>query len=99
MRLGERFFLTLRTFDRGYVCTSDDGLHFIEPVPWRFDDGAALGSYNTQQHWTTHGGTLYLLYTRRGAGNDDPAIFRHRAPLFMAEVDPTPCGSAAPPSG
>jgi hypothetical protein len=27
-----------------------------------------------------------LVYTRRGAGNDH--IFRHRAPLFITEVDP-----------
>ena len=87
-RFGGRFFLTLRTFDRGDVCTGGDGLHFSAPVPWRFDDGAELGNHNTQQHWAAYGGKLFLLYTRRGAGNDGPAIFRHRAPLFMAEVNP-----------
>ena len=30
---------------------------------------------------------LFLVYTRRGAGNDH--IFRHRAPLFIAQVDPS----------
>ena len=29
---------------------------------------------------------LFLVYTRRGAGNDH--VFRHRAPLFIAKVDP-----------
>jgi hypothetical protein len=29
---------------------------------------------------------LFLVYTRRGANNDH--VFRHRAPLFMAQVDP-----------
>jgi hypothetical protein len=29
---------------------------------------------------------LFLTYTRRGANNDE--IFRHRAPLFIAQVDP-----------
>jgi hypothetical protein len=29
---------------------------------------------------------LYLVYTRRNANNDH--IFRHRAPLFIAQVDP-----------
>ena len=48
-------------------------------------DGGELGSYNTQQHWVTHGDTLYLVYTRRGADNDH--VFRHRGPLFIAEVD------------
>jgi hypothetical protein len=51
-----------------------------------FDDGSELGSYNTQQHWVTHSDALFLVYTRRGAGNDH--VFRHRAPLFMAQVDP-----------
>ncbi|MCC6155068.1 MAG: exo-alpha-sialidase, partial [Candidatus Hydrogenedentes bacterium] len=29
---------------------------------------------------------LFLIYTRRGANNDN--VFRNRAPLFMAQVDP-----------
>ena len=37
---------------------------------WRFDDGSPLGSYNTQQHWVTVGGGLFLVYTRKGADND-----------------------------
>ena len=35
--------------------------------------------------WVTHNDKLYLVYTRKGANNDH--VFRHRAPLFMAEVD------------
>jgi hypothetical protein len=85
-RLDDRFFLTLRNDLRGYVTTSRDGLHFAPPRPWTFDDGGDLGSYNTQQHWVAHGDGLYLVYTRRGARNDH--VFRHRAPLFMARVDP-----------
>lgn len=81
-----RFFLTLRNDVRGYVSVSTDGLQFEEPRPWLFDDGAELGSYNTQQHWLAHGNGLFLIYTRRGADNDH--ILRHRAPLFMAQVDP-----------
>ncbi|UUO08663.1 exo-alpha-sialidase [Blastopirellula sp. J2-11] len=85
-KFGETFFLTLRN-DRGaYVTTSQDGLHFDKPKPWAFDDGQPLGSYNTQQHWVTHSDGLFLAYTRKGADNDD--IFRHRAPLFIAQVDP-----------
>lgn len=79
------YFLTLRNDVRGYVARSKDGLHFHEMKPWTFDDGSELGSYNTQQHWVTHPRGLFLVYTRRGAGNDH--IFRHRAPLFMAQVD------------
>lgn len=85
-RFGGRYFLTLRNDRRGYVARGSDGLHFDEPVPWRFDDGRELGSYNTQQHWVVGPRALYLVYTRRGAGNDH--VFRHRAPLFMARVDP-----------
>ncbi len=81
-----RFFLTLRNDDRGYVTSGPDGLCFDEPKPWTFDDGSELGNYNTQQHWVTMPDALYLVYTRRGAGNDH--VFRHRAPLFIAQVDP-----------
>jgi hypothetical protein len=86
VRFKDRYYLTLRNDVRAYVTASDDGLHF-EPVrPWTFDDGGELGSYNTQQHWVAHSDGLFLVYTRRGADNDH--VFRHRAPLFIAQVDP-----------
>ena len=81
-----RYFLTLRNDLRGYHSTSVDGLRFSAPEPWTFDDGTELGSYNTQQHWLAHSDGLFLVYTRRGAANDH--IVRHRAPLFIAQVDP-----------
>ena len=85
-RFKNQYFLTIRNDLRGYVTRSSDGLQF-EPIrEWRFDDGQPLGNYNTQQHWVTHHDALYLVYTRRGADNDH--VFRHRAPLFMAQVDP-----------
>jgi hypothetical protein len=83
---GGRFFLTLRNDVKGYVAASRDGMQFDNPVPWMFDDGQELGSYNTQQHWVAHSDGLFLVYTRRGANNDE--VMRHRAPLFMAQVDP-----------
>jgi len=80
-----KYYLTLRNDAAAYVTTSHDGLHF-EPVrKWTFDDGQPLGSYNTQAHWLTHREGLFLAYTRRGANNDH--IVRHRAPLFMAQID------------
>jgi hypothetical protein len=91
-RYRERYYLTLRNDERGYLTVSKDvavaskGLHFGAPVPWRFDDGTELGNYNTQQHWVTHSEGLFLVYTRRGLDNDH--VFRHRAPLMMAQVDP-----------
>ena len=85
----DRFYLTLRADHSAYVAASDDGLTFPDGVTeWRFEDGEPLGSYNTQQHWVVHPQEkgLFLAYTRRGANNDH--IFRHRAPLFIAQVDP-----------
>ena len=85
-----RYFLTMRNDLKGYVSVSDDGLQFPEVKEWTFDDGGDLGSYNTQQHWVVLGegdeAGLFLVYTRRGANNDH--VVRHRAPLFMAQVDP-----------
>lgn len=81
-----RYYLTLRNDTAGYVSVSDDGQTFSEPRKWCWTTtGEEIGNYNTQQHWVTHGGRLFLVYTRRGANNDH--VFRHRAPLFMAEVD------------
>ncbi len=82
----DRYFLTLRNDVGGYVSVGGDGLQFAESKPWLFDDGTELGSYNTQQHWLAHSDGLFLVYTRRGANNDH--IVRHRAPLFMAQVNP-----------
>jgi len=81
-----RYFLTLRNDAAGYVTDSADGLHFATPKPWIFDDGSELGSYNTQQKWVTFQDELHLVYTRKGANNDH--VMRHRAPLFIAQVDP-----------
>lgn len=80
-----KYFMTIRNDVKGYVTMSADGLHFEPIKPWTFDDGEELGSYNTQQHWLTHSDGLFLCYTRRGANNDH--VFRHRAPLFIAQVD------------
>lgn len=83
---GGRYFLTMRNDLCGYVSVSDDGLHFAPMKAWTFDDGEELGSYNTQQHWLAHSDGLFLVYTRRGANNDH--VIRHRAPLFMAQINP-----------
>ena len=85
-RFQGRYFLTLRNDSAGYVTVSKDGLHFDPPQKWLWDDGTDLGNYNTQQHWVTHSDGLFLVYTRKGANNDH--VFRHRAPLFIAQVDP-----------
>ena len=81
-----RYYMTMRNDEKGYVAVSENGLDFGPVRPWTFDDGEDLGSYNTQQKWVTHSEGLFLVYTRRGANNDH--IPRHRAPLFIARVDP-----------
>jgi hypothetical protein len=83
---GGRYFLTMRADETGFVSVSEDGIHYSPPAEWKFDDGQALGSYNAQQHWVAHSEALYLVYSRRGANNDH--VFRNRAPLFIAQVDP-----------
>ena len=80
------FFLTLRSDHSAFVTKGEDGIHFEEVREWTFDDGEILGSYCTQQHWATIGGALYLLYNRPSGDNEH--VFRHRAPIFIAQVDP-----------
>ena len=84
-KLGDTYYMTLRTDEQGLLSTSKDGLHYSTPQPWKWDDGSILPNYNTMQRWIRHKNALYLAYTRRGAHNDH--IFRHRAPIFMARFD------------
>ncbi len=82
-----RFYLTLRNDAQGYVAVSSDGLNFSEPKPWRWlETGETIGNANTQQHWLVNGGKLWLVYTRKTPENEQ--VFRNRAPLFIAQVDP-----------
>lgn len=81
----EKYYLTLRNDDYAFYAVSNDGLHFSEPEMWKWDTDEILPSYNTQQHWLICAGKLHLVYTRRAGNNDH--VFRHRAPLFIAEVD------------
>lgn len=81
------YFLTMRGDESAYVAKSKDGLHYQALQEWKYNDGQWLGSYNTQQHWISNKHGLFLVYTRKGANNDK--VFRHRAPLFIAQVDPS----------
>lgn len=85
-RFRGKYYLAIRHDDTGYCTTSDDGLQFGQLESWKWDDGTSLGNYNTQTHWVNHSDALYLVYTRKGANNDH--VFRNRAPLFIAEIDP-----------
>lgn len=86
IKFGEEYYVALRNDFSGYVTKSCDGVHIETPTELCFDDGENVGNYNTQQHWITGGGRLWIVYTRRAENNSH--IFRHRAPLFIAEFDP-----------
>ena len=80
-----KYYQTIRNDECALWSVSEDSLHFSEPKKWTWDTGYELPSYNTQAHWLQCDGKLYLVYTRKAGNNDH--VFRHRAPLFMAEVD------------
>jgi hypothetical protein len=87
-RWSGRYTMTIRAEDgHGYVTTSDDGLAWRPIQPWRWDDGEPLVMSTTQQHWITNDHGLYLVYTRWAEGN--AGVMRWRAPLYIAQVDPT----------
>lgn len=83
---GGRFYLTVRSDERGMFAESADGLDFGELHTWCWEDGTPIGNRNTQQHWMALQNGLYLAYTREGALNDH--VFRTRAPIFLARFDP-----------
>lgn len=84
----DRFYITIRAEDdHGYVAASNDGLNWEAKKQWSWDDGTPLTMSTTQQHWLTHSDGLFLVYTRKDKSNTN--VIRWRAPLYMAQVDPT----------
>jgi hypothetical protein len=82
-----RYLVTIRHGDgHGYVMTSTDGLTYQPPQRWKWDDGSELSTGDTQQHWVTHSDGLFLCFTYKR--DDNQHVFRQRAPLFLAQVDP-----------
>ena len=89
-RLGGKVYMTVRSDEAGMWCESGDGgLSFSEPRAWTWTDGRRIGNKNTQQHWLSCGGGLFLAYTREDRTNGH--VFRNRAPIFSARFDPV-CG-------
>nr|MCR5264552.1 hypothetical protein [Clostridiales bacterium] len=84
-KLGNEYYLTMRSDEIGWFSKSGDGMNFTAPAEWRWDDGEILTSRNTQQAWLRHADGLFLVYTRETPHNKH--IFRRRAPLFMAQFD------------
>ena len=92
IEFGGMYYMTLRSEygdGRMYWAASDDGLSWGEMAPWCWDDGAEVETENTQQHWLKQGDTLYLVYTRKNEWSN--GVLRHRAPLFIAQVDAKTC--------
>ena len=85
-RFKDRYFLTMRATEFGYVTQGSDGMNYQPVRKWTYDDGEVLDTRNTQQHWVVHSDGLFLVYTRHDANNEH--ILRYRAPLFIAKVDP-----------
>jgi hypothetical protein len=83
--LNGKYYITIRTDEAALLATSENGLDFSKPFPWRFDNGETVESINTQQRWVRFKDKLYLAYTRKTQYNSH--IFRNRAPLFIAEFD------------
>ncbi len=85
---GGRYFMTIRAEDeRGYVSTSGDGLAWFPEQPWLWHDGQPIAMSTTQQRWLVHSDGLLLVYTRKDEQN--AKVMRWRAPLFVAQVDPS----------
>ncbi len=84
-KLGEHYYMTIRTDEVGLWAESTDGLNFSMPQPWQWDDGSVLENYNTMQRWIRFGDRLYLAYTRKDRLNGH--VFRHRAPLYLTRFD------------
>ena len=80
-----KYYMTLRSDERGLYCESEDGLHFGPLKTWCWEDGAPIGNKNTQQHWVNLGDRLYLCYTRENGANNH--VFRNRAPIYSALFD------------
>ncbi len=85
-QLGDRFYLALRCPDQNRIAVSTDGRTFEPAVELRWDDGTLVPSAATQMRWIRQQGRLYLVYTR--VDESSKGIFRNRAPLWMAELDP-----------
>jgi len=89
-KLGDTYYITLRSDETGFVASGRDGLTFGKPVPWRWQDGTSVGNRNTQQHWLRFKDALYLAYTRETPQNGH--VFRNRAPVWSARFDPKTMG-------
>jgi hypothetical protein len=83
---GGKYYLTLRNDVNGQLSVSTDGLHYSDPIEWKFDTDSLVNSENTQQHWVKSPWGLYLVYTSSNRP-ESKGVMRGRAPLFIAKFD------------
>jgi hypothetical protein len=82
-----RFYMTLRAQDgHSHLATSRDGLAWEKPQPWRWDNGDPIPMDQTMTKFVSRADGLFLVYTR--ITGDNGGVFRHRAPVFIAQIDP-----------
>ncbi|PHS12118.1 MAG: hypothetical protein COA78_08740 [Blastopirellula sp.] len=83
-----RLYMTMRAEDGfGYVSVSDDqGKSWSAPHPWRWHDGEKIPMHTTMTKLLSHTDGMLLVYTR--IRDDNQNVFRNRAPLYCADVDP-----------
>ena len=85
---GEQLYMTMRAEDGfGYISVSmDEGYSWSEPHAWQWEDGEKISMHSTMTKLLSHSDGLLLIYTR--IGEDNKNVFRNRAPLYCADVDP-----------
>ena len=83
-----RLYMTMRAEDGfGYVSVSEDsGSSWSEPQAWRWHGGEKIPMHTTMTKLLSHTGGMLLVYTR--IREDNRNVFRSRAPLHCADVDP-----------
>lgn len=81
------YSMTLRANDgHSYLTTSQDGLHWQKPSPWIWDDGTSIAMNQTMSKFIRNDHGLFFVYTRITGDNEN--VVRHRAPLFIGQIDP-----------
>ncbi len=87
---GDTYYMTLRAQDgHAHVTTSTDGLTWAPPIPWRWTQGGAIAMDQTMTKFVNGPRGLFLVYTR--ITEDNTRVFRHRAPVYIAQVNPETC--------
>ena len=79
--------MTLRAQDgHSHVSSSSDGMSWGKPKPWCWDNGDPIPMDQTMTKFISNPRGLFLVYARITEMNKD--VFRHRAPLYVAQIDP-----------